>query len=152
MRQRAPFYDKPVVLLARDPRDVAVSQFFQWKFRIKPTKVAINNYPPRGSDISLFDFVMGDNGGSMRAVTDYLNLWAKEADRVGASFICCVTRTCERSPVTSCASCWISWLSKPTRHRSMLRWIILPTNKYEEHGEQAAVSPGAGPHDAAGQG
>ena len=79
---KAPFYDKPVVLLARDPRDVAVSQFFQWKFRIKPTKVAINNYPPRGSDISLFDFVMGDNGGSMRAVTDYLNLWAKEADRV----------------------------------------------------------------------
>ncbi len=79
---KTPFYDRPVVLLARDPRDVAVSQFFQWKFRIKPTKVAINNYPPRGSDINLFDFVMGDNGGSMQAVTDYLNLWAKECDRV----------------------------------------------------------------------
>lgn len=79
---KQPFYDKPVVLLARDPRDVAVSQFFQWKFRIKPTKVAINNYPPMGSDISLFDFVMGDNGGSMAAVTDYLNLWAREADHV----------------------------------------------------------------------
>ncbi len=80
---KRPFYDKRVVLLARDPRDVAVSQFFQWKFRIKPSKVAINNYPPRGSDISLFDFVTGDNGGSMQAVTDYLNLWAGEADRVG---------------------------------------------------------------------
>lgn len=79
---KQPFYDKPVVLLARDPRDVAVSQFFQWKFRIKPTKVAINNYPPRGTDISLYDFVMGDNGGSMAAVTDYLNLWAAEADKV----------------------------------------------------------------------
>jgi hypothetical protein len=45
--------------------------------------VAINNYPPMGSDISLFDFVMGDNGGSMQAVTDYLNLWAQEADKVG---------------------------------------------------------------------
>ncbi len=75
---KAPFYNKRVILLARDPRDVAVSQFFQWKFRVKPTKVAINNYPPRGSDISLFDFVMGDNGGSMQAVTDYLNLWARE--------------------------------------------------------------------------
>ncbi|MCB1704347.1 MAG: sulfotransferase domain-containing protein [Halioglobus sp.] len=75
---KKPFYDKRVILLARDPRDVAVSQFFQWKFRIKPTKVAINNYPPQGSDISLFDFVMGDNGGSMKAVTDYLNLWARE--------------------------------------------------------------------------
>ena len=79
---KQPFYNKRVVLLARDPRDVAVSQFFQWKFRLKPSKVAINNYPPRGSDISLFDFVMGDNGGSMAAVMDYLNLWAREAGRV----------------------------------------------------------------------
>lgn len=79
---KAPFYNKRVILLARDPRDVAVSQFFQWKFRIKPTKVAINNYPPRGSDISLFDFVMGDNGGSLRAVTDYLNLWAQEVSNM----------------------------------------------------------------------
>jgi alcohol sulfotransferase len=79
---KQPFYGKRVVLLARDPRDVAVSQFFQWKFRIKPTKVAINNYPPMGSDISLFDFVTGDNGGSMKAVADYLNQWAREADKV----------------------------------------------------------------------
>ena len=79
---KQPFYNKRVVLLARDPRDVAVSQFFQWKFRLKPSKVAINNYPPRGSDISLYDFVMGDNGGSMQAVIDYLNLWAREADKV----------------------------------------------------------------------
>jgi hypothetical protein len=79
---KRPFYHKRVVLLARDPRDVAVSQFFQWKFRVKPTKVAINNYPPRGSDISLFDFVTGDNGGSMQAVTDYLNLWAGESGKV----------------------------------------------------------------------
>jgi alcohol sulfotransferase len=79
---KKPFYGKRVVLLARDPRDVAVSQFFQWKFRVKPSKVAINNYPPRGTDITLFDFVTGDNGGSMRAVTDFLNLWASEADKV----------------------------------------------------------------------
>jgi hypothetical protein len=79
---KKPFYGKRVVLLARDPRDVAVSQFFQWKFRIKPSKVAINNYPPRGSEISLFDFVIGDNGGSMQAVTGFLNLWAKEAHKV----------------------------------------------------------------------
>ena len=81
---KQPFYDKPVVLLARDPRDVAVSQFFQWKFRIKPSKVTINNYPPQGSDISLFDFVMGDNGGGMSAVNNYLNLWAAEAGKVSS--------------------------------------------------------------------
>lgn len=79
---KTPFYDKRVILLARDPRDVAVSQFFQWKFRLKTSKVAINNYPPQGSEISLFDFVMGDNGGSMQAVTDYLNLWARESHKL----------------------------------------------------------------------
>jgi alcohol sulfotransferase len=79
---KKPFYHKRVILLARDPRDVAVSQFFQWKFRIKPTKVAINKYPPMGSEISLFDFVTGDNGGSINAVSDYLNLWAGEADKL----------------------------------------------------------------------
>jgi len=82
VHSKEPFYNKRVILLSRDPRDVAVSQFFQWKFRIKPTKVAINNYPPQGSDISLLDFVMGDNGGSMQAVTNYLNLWAAEVGKM----------------------------------------------------------------------
>jgi hypothetical protein len=79
---KQPFYAKPVVLLARDPRDVAVSQYFQWKFRLRSNKVAINNYPERGSDISLFDFVTGANGGSMAAVCDYLNVWAAEAPNI----------------------------------------------------------------------
>ena len=79
---KRPFYDKPVVLLVRDPRDVAVSQFFQWKHRLRPGKVALNNYPPRGSDVSLFDFVTGDSGSGMKAVMDYLNLWAAEAGRM----------------------------------------------------------------------
>ena len=80
---KAPFYDKPVVLMARDPRDVAVSQFFQWKFRLKPNKVALNNYPPRDTPVSVYDFVTGDNdGGSLRAVIDYLNTWATESTKV----------------------------------------------------------------------
>jgi hypothetical protein len=79
---KSPFYNKRVVLLARDPRDVAVSQFFQWKFRLKPGKVAINNYPERGSDISLFDFISGDNGGGIAAICDYLNLWARESGKL----------------------------------------------------------------------
>ena len=83
-RSKAPFYDKPVVLMARDPRDVAVSQFFQWKFRLKPNKVTLNNYPSRDHDVSLFEFVTGDNdGGSMQAVIDYLNAWAAESPKIG---------------------------------------------------------------------
>jgi alcohol sulfotransferase len=76
------FYDKRVVLMARDPRDVAVSQFFQWKFRMKPAKVRINDYPERGSDTDLFEFVTGNGGGSMQAVMDFMNLWARECDKI----------------------------------------------------------------------
>ena len=79
---KKPFYDKPVVLLVRDPRDVAVSQFFQWKHRLKPNKVVLNNYPPRDVDISLYDFVMSERGGGMAEVIDYMNVWAREFDKV----------------------------------------------------------------------
>jgi alcohol sulfotransferase len=84
---KRPFYNKRVVLLARDPRDAAVSQFFQWKFRLKPGKVAINNYPDRDSDISLYDFITGDNGGGIPAICDYLNLWARESGQVGDFYL-----------------------------------------------------------------
>lgn len=79
---KQPFYGKRVVLLARDPRDVAVSQFFQWKFRMKPHKSAINNYPLAGSDTSIFDFVTGDGGGGIHAIAEYMNLWAQESPKV----------------------------------------------------------------------
>ena len=32
------FRGKKIVLLVRDPRDVAVSQYFQWNFRMRPNK------------------------------------------------------------------------------------------------------------------
>ncbi len=81
-RSKRAFYGKPVILVARDPRDVAVSQFFQWKFRLRADKVAINGYPERGADLDMLEFVLGDHGASMSAVCDYLNLWAREADRL----------------------------------------------------------------------
>jgi len=79
---KQPFYDKRVVLLVRDPRDTAVSQYFQWKFRMKPGKVALNEYPPRDAEISLFEFVTGDKGGSMKAVADFMNAWARAAGNI----------------------------------------------------------------------
>ena len=80
---KAPFYDKPVVLMARDPRDVAVSQYFQWKFRLKPNKVVLNRYPERAGELSPYEFVTGGNpGGSLQAVIEYLNQWAREAPRI----------------------------------------------------------------------
>jgi hypothetical protein len=80
------FYGKKVVLLARDPRDVAVSQFFQWKYRMKTNKKAINQYPEHGADISIFDFVMHPTAGLMKVI-GFLNLWAKEAPKVEDFFL-----------------------------------------------------------------
>lgn len=74
------FYDRRVVLLVRDPRDVAVSQFFQWKFRMRPVKKDLNAYPPHGADVSMFDFVTGPAG--VPRVVAWLNGWARERERI----------------------------------------------------------------------
>lgn len=79
---KADFYDKKVVLLVRNPLDVAVSQFFQWKYRMRPGKKALNQYPGHGSEIGIYDFVM-DPAAGLPKIIDYLNLWAKEADKIG---------------------------------------------------------------------
>ena len=72
------FYDKKVIFLARDPRDVAVSQYFQWKYRMKPNKKDINAYPT--ADLGPFEFVMSNAG--LPKVIEFMNLWAKEAPRI----------------------------------------------------------------------
>ena len=83
---KADFYDHKVVLLARDPRDVAVSQFFQWQYRMKPNKKILNRYPGEGTDISMFDFVMDKDAG-LPKVIDFMNLWANERSRLKGFFL-----------------------------------------------------------------
>ncbi|MCB9944496.1 MAG: sulfotransferase domain-containing protein [Geminicoccaceae bacterium] len=76
------FYGKKVVLLVRDPRDTAVSQFFQWKYRMREAKKGLNDYPDHGADMSVYDFVMHDGAG-MPKVIRFLNDWAREIDSIG---------------------------------------------------------------------
>jgi len=73
---RQDYYDKKVVMLARDPRDVAVSQYFQWKYRMRPHKALLNNYPEKGSDTSIWEFVSSPDVGIPRIV-DFFNGWAR---------------------------------------------------------------------------
>lgn len=84
---KAPFYKKKVILLARDPRDTSVSNYFQWKFRMKPNKKKINNYPPEGSEISVFDYLTSQHGGSLADIIHFLNVWAKESAKVEDIFL-----------------------------------------------------------------
>jgi hypothetical protein len=75
-QSKSHFRDKRTVLLVRDPRDVAVSQFFQWQFRMRPNKKFINDYPPHGSTIDIWNFVLDKEAGVPRIV-DYFNGWAQ---------------------------------------------------------------------------
>lgn len=70
----ADFRGKRVVLLVRDPLDVAVSQYFQWRFRMRPRKKFINDYPI--ADTEIWDFVRDATVGVPRIV-QFLNAWAR---------------------------------------------------------------------------
>lgn len=78
---KAAYYNKPTLLLVRHPADVAVSQFFQWRYRMQPHKKVLNEYPEHGSDVSIFDFVMHADAGLARAVR-FMNEWGKELPRM----------------------------------------------------------------------
>lgn len=75
------FYDKKTVLLVRNPIDVAVSQFHQWKFRMRPEKKAMNNYPEHEADISVYDFVKHEGQG-LNHIIDFMNNWARELPKI----------------------------------------------------------------------
>lgn len=78
------YYDKNVVLLVRHPADVAVSQYHQWKYRMRPRKKVINAYPER--DVDLHDFVVRHEAG-LSKVIDWMNGWARELPRLSRCLV-----------------------------------------------------------------
>ena len=74
---RQNYYDRKIVLLVRQPQDVAVSQYFQWKHRMKPYKKKLNNYPEHNADLSVYDVVTHQGQGLPRIVRG-LNEWIAE--------------------------------------------------------------------------
>ncbi len=78
---KADYFDRRVLLMIRDPRDVTVSQYFQWKYRMKRKKTRLNHYPPKGTEVSVYDFLMDSRYGLVRCI-DFLNLWARDADKI----------------------------------------------------------------------
>ena len=76
----ADFKGKRVVLLVRDPLDVAVSQYFQWRFRMRRRKKFINDYPLQ--DTEIWDFVRNETVGVPRIVS-FLNGWARAISEHG---------------------------------------------------------------------
>jgi hypothetical protein len=48
---------------------------------MRPGKKSLNNYPEHGSEVDIQNFVMDPDAGVTKII-DYLNLWAREADKV----------------------------------------------------------------------
>jgi len=75
------FYHKKTIFLVRKPQDVAVSQFFQWKYRMRPAKKSMNNYPAHDADVSIYDFVKDPNQG-LGHIIDFMNDWARDLENI----------------------------------------------------------------------
>jgi hypothetical protein len=77
---KSAYYNKKVVLMVRDPADTAVSQYYQWKYRMTARKKRINNYP-QDDTLSLYDFVMSAEAG-LPKIIQFMNGWARELGRI----------------------------------------------------------------------
>ena len=71
---KSDYAGKHIVLLVRDPRDIAVSAYFQWKFRMDKQKRALHSAGLEGGDLSVFDFATHADG-SLRKTIALLNSW-----------------------------------------------------------------------------
>ena len=78
---KADYYGKRIVLLVRNPADVAVSQYFQWRYRMRPRKKSLNAYPTHGDEVSIFEFVVREEAG-LSKVIDFMNDWARDLERL----------------------------------------------------------------------
>jgi hypothetical protein len=72
---------KKVVLLVRHPADVAVSQYHQWRHRMRPNKKKLNAYPAHGEAVGIAEFV-AERPAGLRKVIDFMNGWARELPRL----------------------------------------------------------------------
>jgi hypothetical protein len=75
------YHGAKVVLLVRHPADVAVSQYHQWRHRMRPNKKALNAYPAHGEEVGIAEFVAEREAG-LKKVIDFMNGWAREMPRL----------------------------------------------------------------------
>ena len=79
------FAGKPVLLLVRHPADITMSQYFQWKHRMRPHKVLLNQYPVVDDRVTPYEFMMGSSG--LPKVNSWLNEWAVGLDALPKSLV-----------------------------------------------------------------
>jgi Sulfotransferase domain len=82
---KAAFAGKPVLLLVRHPADITMSQYFQWKHRMRPHKVLLNQYPPVDETVTPYEFMMGSSG--LPKVNAWLNEWSIGLETLAKSLV-----------------------------------------------------------------
>ena len=75
---KSDFYDRKVVLLVRDPRDVAVSSYFQRTFRGNPLKDGLRDIEVGENGPSMFEFVTF----RVPNIVAFLNAWTRELPKI----------------------------------------------------------------------
>jgi hypothetical protein len=80
------FYKKKVILLVRDPRDVAVSNYFQWINCVNPYKKKLLDIPENPEQVPIFEYAMTQRFGIPRTVA-YLRAWAGELGKTRAHLL-----------------------------------------------------------------
>ena len=78
---KADYEGKRTVLLVRHPADVAVSQYHQWRHRMRPTKKTLNAYPEHDEQVGIAEFVAEREAG-LAKVIDFMNRWADALPRL----------------------------------------------------------------------
>ena len=71
---KADYAGKRIVLLVRDPRDIAVSAYFQWKYRMDRQKRALHTPALEGQDLAIHEFATHPDGSLGKTIA-MLNSW-----------------------------------------------------------------------------
>ena len=74
------FYDSKVILQIRDPRDIAVSNYHQWKNTVNPYKRKLLNIPEHAENVPVFEYAMTEQFGIPRTIA-FLNAWYGELEK-----------------------------------------------------------------------
>lgn len=80
---REHFREVRTVLLIRHPCDVAVSQYHQWRHRMRPWKTVLNRYPPPGAPVGLEEFVL-DPAVGLPAILGWLEVFERALPAIAA--------------------------------------------------------------------
>jgi hypothetical protein len=80
------YYDRKVILLVRDPRDVVASNYFQWINSVNPYKKKLLDIPDKPEEVPIFEYAMTRQFGIPRTV-EFLQAWAPELDKTRAHLL-----------------------------------------------------------------